>query len=234
MLRLRLGCDTMGKKFIVFRKKDYIRDLKLRIKEKGEEVQKFLIQDMKNRLDIIPFKDNEVKLYGGKTTSDAARKSAVINSIVGKTVKWVNKNTLRVAVSALEKNFKDSYIGLYYEYGTGTKAKDTNIGLLGTPNRYRFGKKIVTRSKNINYGYGEKGVWRDAGGNLRVTGAKRAGVRDAGFVKYVGADVKAYGWFSKSFSENKMKFIKMYLEAIRSVKITKYIEIAPYYKLGRD
>lgn len=241
-----MGRPTLERSFIHFKYREYISDLKKAIRKVAKEIGEEIVKEMKKKLSEIPFKDNPVKIKKGVgftdnrksgeyTTSDLSRKTSLIRSVAYKNLKWVNDNLLTMTISAMEKDFKNSHIGIYYEFGTGQYAEEApNLQQLGTPNNYRSGKEIVSRSRHVDYIGQGKGVWTDAGGNLRVTGSREAGRRTEGFIKYIGDDVKAYHWFRNSITEKKDDVFLKYKEAIRNVKFSNYLVMKNKFTLGKN
>lgn len=232
-----MGRVANENKFIYFNASGYIHALQMSLKEATKEIRDLLYDYIIDNLQKITFKDNKVRLTGGKVTSDSARKAAVLKSIRKEVIKYVkySRDTIIIsAVKALADNFKDSHIGIYYEYGTGLKAEDVKLPVAGDLNRYRTGKEIVSRSKHIDYSGLGKGVWRDMGGNIRVTGSPEAGRRDQGFKKYIGDDIEAYHWFRNAVRKTRQEIIRIYNRAIAKVNPLDYLNIKSSFTLGKD
>lgn len=233
------GRPSNNSKLLYFNYKAYYRDVVKAVKKALNSIKKTIVSDMKYKVASINFKTNKVRLAGDLVsyTSDAERKHSVIDSIESSKIMRDANDSLRVYFMALNKNFKDSHIGIYYEYGTGENAIEAPSKIkrmAGTPNKVRAGKEIVSRSKHINYAGQGKGKWYDMGGNLRITGSPEAGVHDSKFKQYIGEDVEAKQWFGKAL-KNRDKYIKQQIiAAVRSVPLGKYLVIKPVFKLGRD
>lgn len=211
-----------------------MNDLKQAIRVATKELRDELVSLAKQNLSSIPFKDNIVRMAGGGITSDEERKSAVMESIIAGRLQWIERKTLSYGVSALDKNFPDAHIGLYYEYGTGTEV-DVEADFPGWGknwNPFRLpiaGAPIVSRSKFTNGGF-----WEDLGGNLRQTKSPRGGTRNASFVRNIGADTKAYHWFSDAFNTIRAKANARYLKAFRTVPLDKYFIVKKKVVLGKE
>lgn len=215
--------------YISFDVTAFISDLKRELKKATYGIQQQILANARENLMAIPFKQNDVRLANGSITSDYDRKSAVLNSIVSKRLEWESNRILKGAVSALEKDWKDSHIGLYYEHGTGENSDFYAPAYsIGDYNPFRRGtRQIVSRSFHIN-----GGVWTDAGGNERQTYSPRGGDRNEGFIKYVGDDTLAYHWFEQAFKQVTDKALALYKEAMTRVHPGKYFRLKPIILLG--
>lgn len=165
-------------------------------------------------------KNNLVRLADGNYTNDIERSAALMASVLWDPIVNDVGKALRTTVYAMRDNFEDTHIGWYYEYGTGTKQDEAAPikGYDGTPqNRLRaVGAPIVTRSKFIN-----GGVWRDLGGNMRLSKAIRAGVTDEKFLKYIDQETDAEYWFAEGVRQVRRDFNERILTAIKSVPINR-------------
>jgi len=203
-------------------------------------IRKKILNDLKYKAAALPYKSNKVRMAGGMVTSDLARREAVVASIVATKLNREINDTVRVTFSALKSNFKDSHIGLYYEYGTGDKASGDYSSLKGIPhtagqyNQYRTGRTIVSRSKHINYAGLGKGKWYDMGGNIRVTGSPKAGVHDAKFRDYIGEDVSAAYWFRDTMQSEAPYIRKQLSIALKSIELKDYFKMPTKIILGKD
>lgn len=165
----------------------YEIELRKALKKATIQIRDLLYKAIERNINELDFKDNEVQLAGGGTTSDRERKQALLGSIsknghVRTTIADFNYNYSRVVMNAslsvMETNFKDSHVGWYYEIGTGEEsdpegyAKYNISASMGDVNPYRLpqvGAPIVSRSKKHGY-------WRDLGGNLRSTESNIGGI----------------------------------------------------------
>lgn len=227
-------------KLIYFKYNEYYHDILMSVKKVLPDIKKVVLSEMKYRAKSLPYKTNPVKIVKSGstvvTTSDAQRRDAVIQSIGASRVEREVRDTLRLHFYALNKNFKESHIGIYYEYGTGEKADEAPLkiqNLRGSINRYRTGKAIVSRSKHINYAGIGNGKWYDMGGNIRITGSPKAGVNDAKFRSYIGEDIEPKYWFSGALKA-RQEYIKARLRKAISIKLDKYLVLRPTFILGRD
>jgi len=214
----------------------YKIELRRAFRRNSRKVGEYLYDKVLAQLAITPFKDNIVKLAGGRVTSDADRKHSVRRS-VRYVVHKIEDQSIQVTIGALSKNFKTSHIGLYYEYGTGNEwtGEESVVNTeYSVDHTYRSGRDIVSRSKFINYSGVGKGKWLDLGGNVRETSSFEAGTRDAGFIAYVGDDTKAYKWFSGTIEDHKEDIDRIVLETISEVPITRFLSIMPKFTLGKD
>lgn len=183
------------------------------LKKVNQEIRDELWDAIKDNMRNLPFKKNEVRMTMGSDTSDWERRTALFNSMVDTRADWLTESYLRSTIRAMAKNFKQSHIGLYYEYGTGEKQEaGSTYESLGQPNLpFRVpntGAPIVTRSRKMGMG----GAWTDVGGNLRITDSPRAGEpvkkdgkKAARFRKYIGDDVQAAHWFSNAVNNSYWK-----------------------------
>lgn len=237
---------TNASRIMNFDVRGFTHDLDKAMKKATREIANELIKQARKNVSAIPFKNNPVKVLNGdnvEITSDAKRKAAVLRSIraIGESkVTSTGQGVIKSTVGALGMDdWKEAHIGLYYEFGTGEKAidmgKKANLpmaGALGTLNKYRTGKQIVSRSKHVDYCGMGKGIWRDMGGNVRVTGSREAGRHTPGFVKYVGEDVKAYQWFKRAVEEvGSNRTEEIIRRNLATVNPIKYLHIAPVIKL---
>lgn len=221
------------RKILVFNARAYIDALAKQLKKANHAIRQDLMREMMSEIQTIDFKDNDVKMADGTVTSDAKRKSALLQSFATQQAEWITRTSLRSMVYAMKSNFKDSHVGLYYEFGTGVENTTSNYESLGDWNPFRIhatGQPIVSRSRHVGMTAGllrGKSAWHDIGGNMRVTGSKRGGQDDGGFRKYIGEDVEAYHWFSDTINTKYMKGqVKEHITtAFQSVRIINYIEI---------
>lgn len=216
----------------------YIKDLHKSLTKAHEEAIQMLHQQIKANLQSIKFKDNKVRMAGGVVTSDAKRKGAVIANIVANYTSSTSSSILRGRVRYISDNFEDAHIGIYYEHGIGSNwdGIDAKIPIAsGTSSSAKNGGRVVSRSARIDYGIG-KGMWIDLGGNKRITGSKKAGRSDAGFMKYIGEETHAYHWFRKAQAQRASDIRKLFRQAIDRVNIfnKKYWRYHKTFTLGRD
>lgn len=212
--------------------RSYLHELRREMKAAVTQLRDKFYEEAMRNVRNLPLKKNKVVMKDGTETSDYKRRGALINSIVTERVEWIAECSLRTAVNALVKNFKDSHIGIYYEFGTGEEAEDASrfsIGFLGDPNPFRKGKTIVTRSKHKN-----GGVWRDAGGNLRITRSPRGGDYDSGLREYIGEDIKAYHWFRNAFQSMEEEAVKVINDVFKKVSPLEFLHVRSSFVLGRD
>jgi hypothetical protein len=153
-----------------------------------------------------------------------------MESLIQERITHIVGKTIRTTVSALKTNFKDSSVGLYYEYGTGQLTDpEATYESLGTPNALfrtpNTQSPIVTRSKNYDFGYG-KGYYLDTGGNLRKTNAPFPGKRNAAFIAYIGEDIRAEHWFRDAFKDIEKVFMDKYKEALAFIHPAKYFRLS--------
>lgn len=242
-----MGRRSKSGDYIQFDSVGFLNAMRKQIKEANVRIMNKIYADTRANASSLPFKDNEVKIVGAAPTSDLKRKGALLDSIVKQNLGWVAtdiSNSLwsdlqapaghkpdnvehTVEITAMGENYKDSHIGNYYEYGTGTKAMRTRPGMyLGDPNPFRKGKKIVSRSY-VN------SPWTDMGGNVRKSSG-RGGISTPEFYKYIGEEIEAYRWFQKAFLQNKDFALDEYRKAINKVMdefYTKYFQVQEHYYL---
>ncbi|GEN36111.1 hypothetical protein [Aneurinibacillus danicus] len=219
----------MSKDFISFDAQRYLQALSKALEKAAQEIGRDLQRKLRNKVGMIPFRSHKVTLESGMVTDDTARSRALADSIqayvLGQVSLMVN-GVYRMAVTAMEKNFERSHIGLYYEYGTGTQELSISpLPRLGEWNPARnngvpvAGAPIVTRS----------GLWRDAGGNVRTTRSKVAGKP----IKRPGWETPALRWFANTVEENRQAYYMKLTAAVRSVHPGKYIRLRKSIKLTR-
>lgn len=215
----------------------YVSELRYSLRSAVREIKETLLKELKNSAKSLPFKRNPVRLAGGEVTSDYKRRRAVINAI-NASMDEIERDVIMLTFTALDNNFKDSHIGIYYEHGTGEEwdgEYETLPGIVPSPNKYRSGRQIVSRSKHIDYAGLGKGKWIDLGGNIRVTASREAGRRTPGFIAYIGEDTKAYHWFSSVFEEKREWIMKKLREAVMKVKPERFIRLSTKnFVLGKD
>lgn len=214
---------------IFFDYKNYEHDLRVKMKEVTVKVRNLLVERLQEAVMRLNLKTNKVRLAGGKETSDAKRRKALIDSIVAERVNVISGVLIETAVSAMANNFPESHIGIYYEFGTGIYAEEEPaVKNLGDPNPYRTGKEIVSRSR-------KNGTWRDAGGNVRVTGSLFGGGSGEKFREYIGEDIKPQHWFERTFDEFiESEAIPMYEKAVVELSPFNYFKVKRRFVLGRD
>jgi hypothetical protein len=236
----------MAKSVIQFNATAFIKALGKELKVANQNIRDEMWDAITDKMRDLPFKPNAVKLAGGGITSDIARRSALLKSMVDTRANWITETHLRSTITAMANNFKESHIGLYYEYGTGQKQdlEGFKYESLGDPNLpFRVpntGAPIVTRSWRRGMG----GAWRDAGGNLRITASPRAGeptkpgsAAEARFRNYIGEDVQAYHWFREAVNSPALKRrVNVHFgKAIKNIqKIFTSFFVLSNFTLGKD
>lgn len=183
--------------------------------------QKSLMKDRALRnIDAMKLHKGTTLLENG-STSDFLRKKALVNSIVGERFQWeMNGTRLSMVTVAMARDFKESYIGWFYEFGTGVYYEPPKVGFSlphpGDPNPYRAfgsGTTIVSRSRKDN-----DGLWTDMGGNKRRSVSQKGGKPLPAF------NTPAYKWFDKAHKET-VEAVKKEVEDVPNrVNITKFIE----------
>ena len=234
------GRRSNSSKYFHFDANRFLADLKSELYHATVEAEKVVASLARQKASSLPFKDNEVKLADGTVTSDLERKGALIDSIVSRGVKYTasqmqndlkshakkigSNTTVLGTVTAMgdKGNYKNTHVGVYYEYGIGTKATPPPVGMsLGDPNPFRpagAGSMIVSRSN---------GIWRDLGGNARRSrgsGGAKYSTNDK-FRRYIGEETDAYHWFAEAARESRPKVISLFREAVRKVNYKKYITV---------
>lgn len=219
----------MSKEFISFDAGRYLQALAKALEKAVQKIGKDLQQKLRAKVGMIPFRAHKVTLESGIVTDDTARGQELADSIQtyasGK-VSLMANGVYRTAVTAMERNFEQSHIGLYYEYGTGTQElPNSPLQRMGEWNPARnngvpvAGAPIVTR----------RGMWRDAGGNMRTTKTKVAGKP----IKRPSWETPALRWFANTLRENKSRYYAMLMEAVRSVNPGRYIKLRKSIRITR-
>lgn len=233
-----MGRAALSTKWMYFSKGAFAKSLNSAINQSStvlaEEFKGYVIK----RLAQINFKDNPVKLVGEGETSDAKRKQALLNSIRvmhGNNADDAYNRIKRITFEAMSKDYKNSFVGYYYEYGTGEKEIEMNRAErpLEEKNPARTSQTIVSRSKFDIYS-GGPGKWEDIGGNLRVTGSPRAGVgantpdpetgkvnkeAEKRFRAYIGRDINSYLWFHGSVDKTMKRVEPVVTKHLRQIKV---------------
>lgn len=224
--------------FLFFNAKGYMQALRKNLEIASKEIRDLVHEKARQNAESLPFKDSKVALVSG-ITSDAARKTALFNSIVASNLDYqaakisdslassLPTGTINYSVSAMGSNgnYKDSHIGIYYEYGTGQgmdvgSLKNLPISL-GDNNPHRdliSDKPIVTRGGNKS----TNDRWTDAGGNLRVSKGP-GGERGDVFVKQIGDYVEAEHWFRKAYESVKDEARDKFRIAVKDVDLMVYL-----------
>jgi hypothetical protein len=237
------GKVSKGNRYIYFDIEKFRLLFYKAIKGTLDDIRVQIRDDIKSNIKNITFKTNKVRLAGGRITSDAMRKKSLLNSVVTGIVKDKTNGVYATTISTMKKNFKESFIGIYYEHGTGERWDGTRVRLgsdiheATSCNLKRTSRAIVSRSKYIKYvGSAVPGQWYDLGGNLRITGAKRAGVRDANFIKYIGEDTRAHHWHKRAFRNLNTKIRNGLIKQLRrpDINLSSCIVMKKVIRLGGD
>jgi hypothetical protein len=221
-----------GGKYIIFRADYFIRDLGKVVEKTIQRVGELIVQQSKRNIAAIRFHIYPIKLAGssvpvaglrkfgkGYEVTDNSRKKALINSIVLGEIKRRADARIGVLVRTMVSNFKDSHIGIYYEYGTGQYQSGGWVDVKGQKyehNPLRSGNYIYTRPGQ---------VWTDLGGNTRISSAGKLRRLD-------GFAVPAYYWFSNAVKEADKSFVKIFEEEFSVLDVRKYLQIKSKIILG--
>jgi len=225
----------LGKHLITFDSHRFIQDLWSVLEEVLKVEKENILMDIMDNLNVIHFRSDKVRLAGGVETSDRERAILLKKSIEAEIEKEASYQ-LKLTVYAMRKYFKDSFIGWYYEHGTG-ELWDGHKGLGYVSHQDRFGKEIVTRSKYRSYIAGGVGVWIDQGGNRRITKSPRAGDVIKESKKGLNFDTPAYHWFSNAFDKQVIKQDlreKFSYVLKHNMKLSNYIKLSKEFVIGRD
>lgn len=206
-----------GVKPISFRVDDYLRALKTSLRKASREIRDEIYKQAYSNASGLNLHKHPVRLVGSDETSDFLRKKALLDSISKEKLQWQENDLLKTAVTAMGSDFQESHIGVYYEYGTGTKAEPggEKYLLMGDKNKYRAGSRIVTRSKKDS----SKGYWTDMGGNKRQSKSPKGGDP---LPQY---ETEAEHWFENAFKEIQPFVLDRYREAIKRVPVAKYFTV---------
>lgn len=208
----------------------YLKDLRKELSKAMHKIRNLLYKRVRQNIRRLPFKDNPVVMADLSITSDLERSRALLNSVSYEKVNLVGMGLLQTAVSAMGGDFRDTHIGIYYEFGTGYHEEPVPwvANLPQDGNIFRAGSAIVTRSKYVN-----GGLWRDLGGNLRITQSPRGGERDKGFVDYIGDDIEAYHWFGWALVNTKAEAADIIRQAVAKVSPLNYFRLNAQYNLTK-
>ena len=232
----------MGRKeqFIRFDLNKYKADLKRALKAAVKQSVELVYEQIITNLNNIPFKDNPVRVLssaGGSEyeTSDEKRKAAIYRNLE-KALLSVGQSHFKAAVWFTTHNYKESHIGIYYEYGTGSGWDGVHSVAPDFSSSRSTDRRIASRSRHIDYSGHGNGTWIDMGGNLRITGSKKAGQVDEGFRSYVGQDIIAMRWFRQALADKRQEILALYKNAVRKVNpVSKdYLIMKSKFVLGKD
>lgn len=209
---------------------------------KGSEL---LYQELAKNITALSPKTTPVRLGDGTFTNDAERMVALLNSLAVTEVAREAHRVKRVVSAMNDGSWQDSHVGVYYEYGTGNQqVGGERFYRLETPNQFRDGRDIVTRSR---YQYfdtvrkhaeakgsaeGLMGKWYDIGGNVRTTFYKKGGVRDDEFLAKGYGEVEPEFWYAKAVENCRPKIRELIQEAVLSVHPGKFILYKDKITLG--
>ena len=246
-------------KYFYFDAYRFNKDVQDAVKKATREVGQLVEATTKQSLDNIPFKSNVVPLADGTRTSDAARKADLRRSIMLRNLGWqeahltdsllqlpykygAEKSGFASEVTAMQSgDYKNTHVGVYYEYGTGAKEDSAAMNALGISvgdeNPYRTprsGLPVVTRPTS---------EWQDTGGNVRRSKGKGGVTRAQSplFNKSIGEDIQAYYWFRDAYQKVNgdgtgvhkiyMKHLGPILEALKDNRT--YLVVQKQIVLGR-
>jgi hypothetical protein len=216
------GRKSSSSKWIYFDQKAYVSSFQKSVRPVMYKIRNELIARLKMEVAALPFDARPLAITGQGTFSDRDRKQAVLDSIrIGEGVVSMETGLIRMVVDTMKDNFEQSHIGLYYEYGTGSKEDaDSPLPRMGdwNPNRGSVGAgaDIYTRTSD----------WVDAGGNYRKATAKnRVNIDD----RY---SMEGSHWLSKAFSEITPRYFEEIKQAVFAVNILDYIFVKESFNLG--
>ncbi len=222
------GRPSNSSKWIYFDVGKYVEDLEKALVKVMTDINDEMYKEVRASASALPFKNHKVYTVDG-VTSDAERSDKFIASIVQNRVVKLRKGIIHTSVHTMEDNFKDTHIGLYYEYGTGTKEdKDSPLPFMGDWNEYRnggvpmAGARIVTRPHEL---------FTDAGGNLRVSNSVVPGMP----IKTPGWEVQAHHWFSEAYERMRASYFNRIVAVVRDINpiSEKYLKVRTEINLGR-
>lgn len=238
-----MGRISNKDQYFYFDSVGFLNEARRAMREASVEVKDLMWDEVRRNITALPFKTNKVPLANGNITRDADRADALLESVEarmgqylkspstgghfpGRTKLDFDRTVIPITVQAMGKYYKDSHIGWYYEYGTGSLEEVPFSGYwdsdAANPARKGFRSPIVSRPA---------GTWKDAGGNIRKSKGK-GGVRNANFEKYIGDDVQAHRWFSKALYNNKGRIRSIYLSHMKKVDFRKYMHVKRKVVLG--
>jgi hypothetical protein len=227
-----MGRRSNSDKWIYLDVNKYSADLGKALNKVMEDINRDMLMMVKARAEALPFKSHNVYIAGEKPTSDAERRGAFLASIKGyvdKKVTNLKKGVIGTVVTAMEDNFKDSHIGLYYEYGTGTlEESNSPLPYMGEWNEYRnggvpmAGARIVTRQHEM---------FTDAGGNVRISNSRVPGMP----IKTPGWEVQAHHWYREAYDKMRETYFNKIVEAVNSINPVgkDYLKVRTEINLGR-
>lgn len=221
----------------------YLEAVRKELAKVTQELSKRMYVQARENLENIPFKNNKVRVGLNSFTTDDERKAAVMNSIVQKKIETtylkVAGSTGKIismvgGVSALEHgDYRDTHIGLYYEWGTGNNADADGPMRWGlrawNPYRRPIGVRSPIVSRSVRT---DNGVWIDLGGNTRVTKSIVGGRRNEKFLKFVGEDLEAEHWFRDAFCVMLVDAEKEYRKALASIHPAKFMKMPKTLRIG--
>jgi len=228
-----INTARFGKNYIIFRSDYFIRDLVKVVEKTIQRVGELIVQHSKRNLASIRFHEYPVRLAGssvpvaglrkfgkGYEITDNSRKKSLIDSIIMGNIKKISNTRMHVLINTMVTNFKDSHIGIYYEYGTGQYYNGGWVNVKG----YKYEHNPLRRGSYIYTRPGQE--WIDLGGNRRISLAGKLKRLD-------GFAVPAYYWFRNAVREADKSFVKIFSEEFSLLDIRKYLQIKPKIILGR-
>lgn len=216
-------------RWIYFNVKQFERDLYEAMKDVMFKLREDLYQRMLRNASRLEFSTFEAVHTEAGRTSDFQRRQAFLNSFTRDSVARMGGQFIMMTIEAMAKDFEDSHIGLYYEYGTGTKeSPESPLPYMGDWNPVRGarmpGRPIYTRPVS------EGKTWVDAGGNVRIATSKNI----TNLSKKPGWEIQAQFWFKKAVDEVRDYYLQEIYDAIKHINplSEKYFIVQPTLNMG--
>lgn len=203
----------MGR-YVKFNQEGYIQAIEKSLNNAIGKVEKEVFTAIVNNFDSLVFRELDAKYI----------------SEMRRAIRYASTKTRQKIVSSIRAGYdslpNQSFRLVYYEYGTGIKMKpprdyspnDDPTWNINRPRR--IGEPVWTRP------YGR---WEDAGGNVHFSNYRGA-PRQLSSLSRRGQPINANYWFTRGFWEGSRNLNKYVLDAVKSVPIASYINIANIYK----
>lgn len=205
-------------RWIYFDVNAFIRALERALSAVMYELRADMKAILLRRASALPFSRINAAHTAEGHTSDAARAAAFLDSFIPNKVIDMKNGVIRMWVDTMAKNFEDSHIGLYYEYGTGHgEAADSPLPYMGDWNpirgAQRTGATIYTRPRVKTDDEVANTTWVDAGGNVRIASSRHI----AKLSGKPGWDITAERWFTKGYEDIRDTYLDKIINAIAHI-----------------
>ncbi|MCY8291533.1 hypothetical protein [Bacillus haynesii] len=203
----------MGR-FVNFNQSGYIRALESAVSIAMEKVEREVFEDILRNFGALNFREIDAKYV-----------SAMRSAIRTASAKTTHSITSQFRAGN-EGKPNQSFRLVYYEYGTGAKMRPpNNYSPSDDPNwNTARPRKVGERAWSRPFG-----KWLDAGGNEHFS-KTRGKPKPLSPLSRRGQPVEASRWFQRGFWSGTKNLDKYVLDAVKSVPISSYIDIANIYR----